>query len=79
MSQVDHPSGLLLAAVQMLLHIGEADAATAIHNAWLRTLEDGQHTHDLFNKPTSRRCPGAREFARAMVERFGQVPQHLPA
>lgn len=76
---IANPSGLLLAAMQMLLHIGEADAARDIHNAWLRTLEEGLHTRDLFNERTSRRCLGTREFAHAVVERLGQVPQHLPA
>lgn len=76
---IANPSGLLLAAVQMLLHIGEADAARDIHNAWLRTLEEGLHTRDLFNERSSRRCLGTREFAHAVVERLGQVPQHLPA
>ena len=76
---IANPSGLLLAAVQMLLHIGEADAARDIHNAWLRTLEEGLHTRDLFNERTSRRCLGTREFAHAVVERLGQVPQHLQA
>ena len=76
---IANPSGLLLAAVQMLLHIGEADAARDIHNAWLRTLEEGLHTRDLFNERTSRRCLGTREFAHAVVERLGLVPQHLPA
>lgn len=74
-----NPSGLLLAAVQMLLHLGEVDAARTIHNAWLRTLEDGQHTRDLFNERTSRRCLGTREFAHAVIDRLGQMPQHLPA
>lgn len=76
---IANPSGLLLAAVQMLLHIGEADAARDIHNAWLRTLEEGLHTRDLFNERTSRRCLGTREFSHAVVERLGQVPQHLQA
>ncbi|MDH4064657.1 MAG: NADP-dependent isocitrate dehydrogenase, partial [Acidobacteriota bacterium] len=41
---VANPSGLLLAAVQMLVHIGQTDVASRIHNAWLRTIEDGIHT-----------------------------------
>ncbi|NCT67839.1 MAG: NADP-dependent isocitrate dehydrogenase [Rhodanobacteraceae bacterium] len=75
---IANPSGLLLASVQMLLHIGQANAAQAIHNAWLRTIEDGLHTHDLFNERTSRRRVGTREFAHAVIERLGQQPQHLP-
>ena len=35
-----NPSGLLLAAVQMLVHIGQADAADKVQNAWLKTLEE---------------------------------------
>src|SRR5690606_11967203 len=30
-----NPSGLLLGGIQMLVHIGQAEAATRIHNAWL--------------------------------------------
>src|SRR6186713_2383390 len=38
-----NPSGLLLGAVLMLVHIGQPDAAANVHNAWLKTLEDGVH------------------------------------
>src|SRR6266851_5406555 len=41
-----NPSGLLLGAVMMLVHIGQPDIAAKVHNAWLRTLEDGVHTYD---------------------------------
>ena len=34
-----NPSGLILASVQMLQHIGENEPAEKIHNAWLKTLE----------------------------------------
>src|SRR2546423_8092428 len=36
-----HPSGLLLGAVMMLVHIGQPDVAARVHHAWLRTIEDG--------------------------------------
>ncbi|NBU65050.1 MAG: NADP-dependent isocitrate dehydrogenase, partial [Chloroflexia bacterium] len=36
-----NPSGLLLGAVQMLVHIGQAEVAEKVQNAWLKTLEDG--------------------------------------
>src|SRR6202521_1836696 len=39
-----NPSGLLLGSVLMLQHIGQGDIAERVHNAWLRTIEDGQHT-----------------------------------
>src|SRR6185295_7117024 len=43
-----NPSGLLLGAVMMLVHIGETTVAERVHNAWLRTLEDGIHTYDIY-------------------------------
>lgn len=33
----------------MLVHIGRSTAAAQVYNAWLRTLEDGIHTADIFN------------------------------
>src|SRR5208283_4823034 len=43
-----NPSGLLLGGVLMLVHIGQPDIASRVHNAWLRTIEDGVHTYDVF-------------------------------
>lgn len=76
---VANPSGLLLSAVQMLVHLGHTDTASRIHNAWLRTLEDGMHTADVFRAGTSSRKVGTREFADAVAHRLGQLPQRLPA
>ena len=42
-----NPSGLLLGAVMMLVHIRQAEVAGRIHNAWLRTIEDGIHTRPI--------------------------------
>jgi len=72
-----NPSGLLLAAVMMLEHIGEAETATLIHNAWLKTLEDGIHTYDIFDAKKSTLKVGTQEFAAAVVERLGKVPEKL--
>lgn len=72
-----NPSGLLLAAVQMLVHIGEPKVAATVHNAWLKTLEDGIHTYDIFKPNTSKQKVGTREFAEAVVARLGQNPQTL--
>jgi len=44
---IANPSGLLLSAVMMLVHLGRTEAATRIHNAWLRTVEDGLPTPAL--------------------------------
>ncbi len=42
---IANPSGLLLGALQMLVHIGQKEIAERIQNAWLKTLEDGMHQH----------------------------------
>lgn len=76
---VANPSGLLLAAVQMLDHIGQRQVAMTIHNAWLRTLEEGIHTYDIFKEKTSRVKVGTKEFAEAVTARLGQLPETLPA
>lgn len=74
-----NPSGLLLGAVQMLAHIGQPEIAQKVHNAWLRTLEDGIHTYDIFKDGISKQKVGTREFAEAVVARLGQSPQQLKA
>lgn len=72
-----NPSGLLNGAILMLVHIGQADVAEKVHNAWLRTLEDGVHTYDVFQEGVSKQKVGTREFAQAIAERVGQEPQKL--
>ncbi len=74
-----NPSGLLLGGVMMLAHIGQADIATRVHNAWLKTLEDGVHTYDIFKEGTSKEKVGTKEFAQAVVARLGKVPEQLKA
>jgi isocitrate dehydrogenase len=61
----------------MLVHIRQTDVATKVHNAWLRTIEDGIHTYDIYREGTSKQKVGTREFAQAVIERLGQKPQHL--
>jgi isocitrate dehydrogenase len=74
-----NPSGLLLGAVMMLNHIGQSDVATKVHNAWLKTMEDGVHTYDIFKEGISKEKVGTKEFAQAVVERVGQKPTKLKA
>lgn len=71
---VANPSGLLLGAVQMLVHIGQSDVAEKVQNAWLKTLEDGIHTYDIFKPDTSKQKVSTSEFAQAVIERLGQQP-----
>ncbi len=74
---VANPSGLLLAAVQMLVYIGQRDVAAQIHNAWLRTLEEGIHTYDIYKENLSKKKVGTKEFAQAVIDRLGQKPEQL--
>jgi isocitrate dehydrogenase len=74
---IANPSGLLLSAVKMLAHIGQGETAARVHNAWLRTIEDGVHTADIYREDYSERRVGTREFAAAVVERLGQQPRQL--
>ena len=48
-----NPSGLLQGAVMMLQHIGQAKIAEKVQNAWLKTIEDGIHTYDIFKEGVS--------------------------
>ena len=74
-----NPSGLLLGAVMMLVHVGLTEHAERVHNAWLRTIEDGIHTYDIYDEKVSKQKVGTKEFAEAVVERLGQTPQILKA
>ncbi len=74
-----NPSGLLQAAVQMLHYLGQNEAAEKITNAWLRTLEEGIHTPDVYREGVSVRKVGTREFAESIIECLGQEPTHLKA
>lgn len=72
-----NPSGLLLGGVLMLVHIGQPDVAERVHNAWLRTIEDGIHTYDSYKEGISKQKVGTKEFAEAVIERMGKKPEHL--
>jgi len=74
---IANPSGLLLAAVQMLVHMNQKESAMLIHNAWLRTIEDGIHTGDIYKKMSSARKVGTKEFMQAVVGRLGDKPKIL--
>jgi isocitrate dehydrogenase len=72
-----NPSGLLFAAVMMLVHIEQPEVAARIHNAWLCTLEEGIHTYDIFKEGLSKSSVGTKEFAQAVIERLGRSPTTL--
>lgn len=72
-----NPSGLLLGSVMMLVHVGLSEHAEKVHNAWLRAVEDGIHTYDIYDEKVSKQKVGTNEFASAVIERLGQMPQIL--
>jgi isocitrate dehydrogenase len=72
-----NPSGLLLGAVMMLVHVDQAEIAGRVHNAWLKTVEDGVHTYDIYEEGVSTKKVGTREFASAVEERLGRKPEKL--
>lgn len=74
-----NPSGLLQGAILMLNHLGQTKVAEKIQNAWLRTIEDGVHTYDIYKESVSTKKVGTSEFADAVIERLGQMPQKLEA
>ena len=74
---IANPSGLLNGAVMMLVQLGKADKAELIQNAWLKTLEDGVHTGDIYREGQSVKRVGTKEFADAVIERLGQQPSIL--
>ncbi|WP_375448327.1 NADP-dependent isocitrate dehydrogenase [uncultured Fibrella sp.] len=74
-----NPSGLLQGAIMMLNHIGQANVAERVQNAWLKTLEDGVHTYDVYQEGLSQQKVGTKEFAEAVIARLGQQPTTLKA
>ncbi|MBZ5734980.1 NADP-dependent isocitrate dehydrogenase [Nocardioides sp. TRM66260-LWL] len=72
---VANPSGLILASAMMLVHAGQGDVAERLHNAWLRTVEDGVATADM-GSPAS--PVGTQAFADAVAARLGEEPTRLP-
>lgn len=70
---IANPSGLLNGAIMMLVHLGMNEHASTLHNAWLKTIEDGQHTGDIFNDMSKAKL-GTKEFAQAVIDRLGQEP-----
>jgi isocitrate dehydrogenase len=76
-----NPSGLLLSGVMMMVQAGQPEVAEKVHNAWLKTIEDGIVTYDLARKLKAEGRPytevGTKEFADAVIERIGQKPSTL--
>ncbi|MGB3587963.1 MAG: NADP-dependent isocitrate dehydrogenase [Tunicatimonas sp.] len=74
---VANPSGLINAAIMMLVHIGQPEVATHINNAWLYTLESGVHTADIYRIGSSKSLVGTQAFAEEIVKNLGKTPKRL--
>ena len=74
---IANPSGLLQGAVMMLNHIGQTEVAEKIQNAWLKTIEDGIHTYDIYKEGVSKQKVGTKEFAKAVISNLGKKPVTL--
>ncbi|MBI1185676.1 NADP-dependent isocitrate dehydrogenase [bacterium] len=74
---IANPSGLLNGALLMLNHIGLQKYAATIQNAWLKTLEDGIHTGDVYKEGMSTQKVGTQAFAEAVIARLGQQPANF--
>ena len=71
---IANPSGLIHAATKMLVHLDQGDVAETIRNAWLKTLEDGIHTADIYKESLSKEKVGTKAFTKAVIERLGRKP-----
>ena len=72
-----NPSALLKGAIMMLQHMGMGQEALSVENAWLRTIEDGIHTYDVFKDGISKEKVGTKEFGQAIIDRLGKKPNIL--
>lgn len=74
-----NPSGLINASIMMLLHLGQSSTAELIQNAWLKTLESGLHTGDIYSDTISKKLIGTNDFASAVIDNLGEKPSELKA
>jgi isocitrate dehydrogenase len=75
--KIANPSGLLNAAIQMLVHINQPEVASEIENAWLATLEEGFHTADIYTEKYSKKKVNTDDFADAVIANLGKKPTHF--
>lgn len=73
--EIANPSGLLHGAIMMLNHLGKGDVASRVNNAWLKTIEDGVHTPDIYKDGRSTKLANTGTFTRAVVDRMGEKPK----
>lgn len=75
--RIANPSGLLVAATQMLVHLGHGEVASLVENAWLCALESGVHTADIYREGLSEREVGTFGFTDVVIGNLGNEPRRL--
>ncbi len=73
-----NPSGLLHGAILMLQYLGLNTVASNVLNAWLKTIEEGIHTYDIYKENVSKSRVSTHDFAKAVCENLDKKPKHLP-
>ena len=53
------------------------EIAEKVQNAWLKTIEDGIHTYDVFKEGVSKQKVGTKEFADAVISNLNKIPTTL--
>lgn len=71
------PNAFIQATVLLLVEQGFAREAATMFNAWLRCVEDGIHTEELFQFSPNARRVDTVGFAAAIVERLGEKPRKI--
>ena len=74
---IANPSGLLNSAIMMLQYLGKNSEAEMIYNAWLKTIEDGLHTVDIYNSKRSKKKLTTSGFTNAVISNLGKMPDIL--
>jgi len=74
---IANPSALIQGAILMLSHIGQNQVGDKIQNAWLKTIEEGIHTVDIYDEEISSKKVGTKEFAQAVIANLGQLPAKM--
>lgn len=71
------PNAFVLAGVLLLVEQGLVREAATLFNGWLRCVEDGIHTEELFQFSPNARRVDTDGFAAAVVERLGEEPRKI--
>ncbi len=76
---IANPTGLINAAIMMLVHLEQFETANLIKDALNKTIEDGIHTADIYNDKNSNKKVGTAEFTDELIARLGQKPATFAA